>query len=260
MRPAIPDSMRSPQPFLGTWLSIGSPIIAEIAAISGFDWLLIDLEHGATSEATLMCNLQAIGGHGAKTIVRVGTPHPELILRVLDWGSSGIMVPHVESAEGARQCVQAMRYPPRGMRGVSRSARAYNYGMRPMSEVTQPFFLAQIESLIGVEQVEAIAAVEGVDVLFVGPADLNHDLSAQGNGQTPTYEECLLRIAKAARAVGKPSGILLRNLDDLPRLHALGFTHFAIDSDVGILRSQFQNILSRARKASGLPALRNSSA
>ena len=93
--------VRRTEPFIGTWLSLGSPIIAELASASGFDWLLFDLEHGTHSDAVLMGNLQAIKGTAAMAIVRVGAPHPDLILRALDWGSAGIMLPHVESAAEA---------------------------------------------------------------------------------------------------------------------------------------------------------------
>ena len=207
--------VRRPEPFIGTWLSIGSPIIAELAAASGFDWLLFDLEHGAHSDAVLMGNLQAIKGAAALAIVRVGAPHPDLILRALDWGSAGIMVPHIESAAEAAACLQAMYYPPRGRRGVSRSARVYEYGLRAMpapADLPQPLFFAQIETLRGIEQVREIAAVDGVDVLFVGPADLAFDLAVRrnGNGHEPTYDGCLNAVAAAARVTGKQAGILVR--------------------------------------------------
>lgn len=239
------------QPFIGTWLSIGSPIIAELAATAGFDWLLFDLEHGAHSDSVLMSNLQAIKGTAAMAIVRVGAPHPDLILRALDWGSTGIMVPHVESAAEATECLQALHYPPRGRRGFSRSARVYDYGLRAMpspEDLPAPALFAQIESLRGVEQVDAIAAVHGVDVLFVGPADLAFDISVRRNGTNPGYEACLEKVAAAARAAGKQAGILVRSMDDIPTLRAQGFTHFAVESDLGIIRSRYQRMLSRTRE------------
>lgn len=234
--------------FIGTWLSIGSPVVAELAALSGFDWLLFDLEHGNQSDAGLLANLQAIRGTAAQPIVRVGAPHPDLILRALDWGAAGIMAPHIESAAQARSCLQAMHYPPRGRRGLSRSARAFDYGLRPPSEVAAPLLFAQIESLAGVEQVGAIAAVDGVDVLFVGPADLALDLSAHGNGRATTYDDCLACVVAAAAGAGKQAGILVRNLDELPRLRALGFSHVAVDSDVAILRQRYRNLLAAVRE------------
>ncbi|MDP3073044.1 MAG: aldolase/citrate lyase family protein [Opitutaceae bacterium] len=228
--------LRGSEPFIGTWLSIGSPIIAELAALSGFDWLLFDLEHGAGSEASLLGNLQAIRGTSALPIVRVGAPHPDLILHALDWGAAGIMVPHVESAEQAQECLHAIHYPPRGRRGFSRSARAYDYGLRNPSEVAPPLLFAQIESIRGVENSEAIAAVAGVDVLFVGPADLALDISQRTQGRNYPFEACLEQVVTAGRNAGKQAGILVRNSEDLPSLLAQGFTHVAVDSDISILR------------------------
>lgn len=236
------DRLRNSATLLGTWLSVGSPVIAELAAESGFDWLLFDLEHGCVSESTLLPQLQAIRGSAAASIVRVGAPQADLIGRVLDWGADGIMVPHVASALEAKACVQAMRYPPHGTRGVSRSVRAYGYGLQPF-EPRPPIFFAQIETIEAVERVEEIAAVDGVDVLFVGPADLQFDLRARPGLATRTYEECLERVARAAAGAGKRCGILVRDRSDLPRLRALGFSHLAIESDLGILRAGFQRIV-----------------
>lgn len=245
------DRIRRREPCIGTWLSIGSPVIAELAAASGFDWLLFDLEHGAHSDAVLLGNLQAIKGTPALPIVRVGAPHPDLILRALDWGSAGIMVPHVESAAEAAGCLQAIHYPPRGRRGISRSARVYEYGLRPMPappDLPSPVLFAQIETLQGVQQVDEIAAVDGVDVLFVGPADLAFDLSVRRNGHTPAYEDCLARVAAAARAHGKQAGILVRTMSDIPALRDRGFTHFAVESDLGIIRNRYTQLLEGTRE------------
>jgi 2-keto-3-deoxy-L-rhamnonate aldolase RhmA len=242
--------VRRMEPFIGTWLSIGSPIIAELAAASGFDWLLFDLEHGSHSDAVLMSNLQAIKGSSTMAIVRVGAPHPDLILRALDWGSGGIMVPHVESAAEAQGCLQAMHYPPRGRRGISRSARVYEYGLRPMpapEDLVPPVLFAQIETLEGVKHVDEIAAVEGVDVLFVGPADLAFDISVRRNGHPAVYEECLAAVTAAARAAGKQAGILVRSTKDIPALRDQGFTHFAVESDIGIIRNRYKELLGKTR-------------
>lgn len=229
---------------LGTWLSLGSPVVAELAAESGFQWLLFDLEHGCSTEAALLSNLQATRGAALARIVRVGAPHPELILRVLDWGADGVMVPHVSTAAEAEACVQAAHYAPRGRRGFSRTVRAYGYGLRPPAEtgpLARPVLLAQIETLEGVDNAAAIAAVDGIDVLFVGPADLNFDLRARAS--TRSYEACLRATVTAAANAGKQAGILLRNVEDLPHLQACGFTWLAVDSDLAILREGFRRIV-----------------
>ena len=232
-------------PLLGTWLSIGSPVITELAGQCGFDWLLIDLEHGCGGESTLFQNLQALRGTSSAVIVRVGAPHPDLIQRVLDWGADGIMVPHVDNAEIARAVVKAVRFPPHGTRGYSRSVRACGYGLNvPKSEV-QPLFFAQIETTEAVGNVNEIAAVDGVDVLFVGPSDLTFDLKASGSRQT--YEACLATVAEAARVNGRKAGILNRSENDFESLVAQGFAVQALDSDIAILRTRYLDIVKRYR-------------
>jgi 2-dehydro-3-deoxyglucarate aldolase/4-hydroxy-2-oxoheptanedioate aldolase len=226
---------------------MGSPVIAELAGECGYDWLLLDLEHGCESEAALPAQLRALRGSASAAIVRVGAPHADLIARVLDWGAQGIMVPHVASAEEARLCVQAMVYPPHGKRGVSRSTRACGYGLRPPVDMAEPLLMAQIENMEGVERVAEIAEVEGVDVLFVGPADLQFDLKARPEMAKWSFEECLKRVVEAATAAGKQSGILVRDAADVQRHLDLGFTHIAIDSDLAILRKGWLSALANLK-------------
>lgn len=137
---------------LGTWLSLGSPVITEVAALCGFDWVWLDLEHGSASEATLPDQLRALRGSGTLGIVRVGAPHTDLIARVLDWGAHGIMVPHVNSAAEAGAAVQAAHYQPRGRRGFSRTVRAHDYGLRVPESIPATLLIAQIETREGSER------------------------------------------------------------------------------------------------------------
>lgn len=230
---------------IGTFLSLGSPALAELAAECGFDWVLIDLEHGCESEAALPNQLRALND-GTLAIVRVSAPHADLIGRVLDWGAHGIMVPHVNTVAEAEHCVRCAHYPPRGHRGVSRTVRAYGYGMRlPGDQPPCPIILAQIETVEGVGNAGAIAAVEGIDALFIGPADLSFDLRAR---QSPeSFDECVTSVVSAARSHGKGSGILVRHSDDKEKLKALGFTWLALDSDLSLVREGFRRNLETAR-------------
>jgi 2-keto-3-deoxy-L-rhamnonate aldolase RhmA len=231
---------------IGTFISIGSPAVTELAAEVGFDWVLIDLEHGCESEAALPNQLRALRGSQTLAIVRVSAPHPDLIARVLDWGADGIMVPHVDTVEQAKHCVDAAYYPPKGHRGVSRTVRAYGYGMRlPGDHPPKPIILAQIETAEAVGNADQIAAVEGIDALFIGPADLSFDLKAQ-NSPRP-YDDCVNSIVKAAKAHGKGCGILVRHIDDKEKLKALGFTWIAMDSDLSLVREGFRRNLETAR-------------
>jgi len=241
--------VNTPTARLGTWLSTGSPAIAELAALSRFDWVLLDLEHGCESEAALPPQLRALRGSNTAGIVRVGAPHPDLIARVLDWGAQGIMVPHVNSAVAAEEIVQAAYYAPRGHRGLSRTVRAYDYGLRPPGpEMPAPLLVAQIETLEGVKCVADVAGVDGIDVLFVGPADLQFELKSRPASAPGDYAQCLATVVAAARAAGKAAGILVRDQADLQPHLDLGFTYVAIDSDLAILRKAYQQTLaSRAR-------------
>lgn len=232
---------------LGTWLSVGSPVIAELAALSGFDWVLLDLEHGSAAEAALPEQLRALRGTRTKGVVRVGAPHPDLIARVLDWGADGIMVPHVNTVAEAEALVRAAHYPPRGKRGVSRTVRAHDYGLRSPEEAPAPQLIAQIETLAAVHESSEIAQVEGIDVLFVGPADLQHDLRHHPSTPPLTFEECLERVVTAAAAAGKQAGLLLRDASELPRRIGQGFTHVAVQSDLALLRDAFSATLQNAR-------------
>ncbi len=238
----------NPPPFrLGTWLSLGSTTVAELAADSGFDWLLFDLEHGSATDAAIPDQLRATRGCPASTIVRVGAPHHDLIGRVLDWGADGIMVPRVCSVDDAERIVKAAHYAPLGHRGVARTVRAVGYGLRPndQRQMPRPIIIAQIETLDAVDQSAAIAAVDGIDVLFIGPADLGYDLLAQKSERS--YADCVAQVAKAAAVAGKECGILLRKTEDIAAMRELGLTWIAVDSDIGLLREGYKRIVEAAK-------------
>ncbi len=242
---------RSSQNTIGTWFSLGSSIIAEMAAVSGVQWGLFDHEQGSAPESVLPENLRAVGAGKLIPLVRIGRRSAEAVTRALNWGAAGIMYPHVENAEDAQRCVQMAHYPPRGVRGISRSTRATAYGAGHCdvkNNPPAPLVVVQIESLEGVRNVSSIAAVEGVDMLFVGPADLSFDLSVSTDEGKLTYEQCLEATVRAARAHGKSAGILVRNPSDIPQLRALGFNHLAIDSDMGILRRRYAELAEMSRK------------
>jgi len=221
----------------GTWLASGSPIITEMAATCGADWILLDMEHGYLTESEVLPNLMAAKGSAAAVIVRVPSHDPSLIGRLLDRGAQGIMVPHVNSEEEARQLVAAFRYPPDGIRGYSRSTRAHAYGVNQKAVNDKPVFFAQIESLQGVKNASAIASVDGVDVLFVGPADLRQDLSSHPSAMT--YEEAVSQVVSTCRTHHKRAGIFLRDRQEAQSMASAGFSRIAVDSDLGILRAAF---------------------
>lgn len=228
---------------LGTWISVGAPPITEMASGMGFDWLLFDLEHGFMQESDLLANMQAVEG-GVKVIVRMGDFRPGFIARVLDWGADGIMMPHVSNAAYAKAIVNAMRYPPFGNRGFSSSSRSFGYGKSAPKETPpheSPLLLAQIENYEGVMNVSEIAAVEGVDLLFIGPRDLSLDLSVT-QGAMP-YDHAVAMVVTAAANARKQVGILLSPQEDAAAARAAGFDCLAIGSDMSVLRAGYNNII-----------------
>jgi 2-keto-3-deoxy-L-rhamnonate aldolase RhmA len=236
--------MNSPTLHLGTWLSLGSPAMAELAALCGFDWVLIDLEHGCETEAALPNQLRALRHSPTKAIVRVGGHHADLISRVLDWGADGIMVPHVNTVAQAEHIMQAAHYAPRGHRGVARTVRACDYGLKPPpTEGAKPIVMAQIETVEAMRNVAAISRVDGVSVLFVGPADLQHDLKHHTDPSVGEYAACLAKVCECARDAGLSAGILLRDVADVASHRELGFAHIAVDSDLGLVRKGWQQML-----------------
>jgi 2-keto-3-deoxy-L-rhamnonate aldolase RhmA len=204
--------MNTPTLQLGTWLSSGSPAIAELAALGGFDWLLLDLKHGSEPEATFPGQLRGLGGHSIKPIVR------------------------------------AAYYAPRGRRGLSRTVRTHGYGLTFSTDAdAAPRLMMQIESVEGVKHVDSIAAVDGVDVLFVGPADLRHDLEHHAQWNVDVFDECLATVVKAAQRHQKPAGILCRGIESIKTFADQGFTEIAVDSDLSIVRQAYQQIQAAAR-------------
>lgn len=230
---------------VGTWISVGSPVITEVISNFPLDWILFDLEHGCMNETALFANLQAISRTDLKIIVRVGQFDEALIGRVLDWGADGIMMPHVDTPELAAACVKAIQYPPYGNRGVSSSARCFAYGARPPKDLEKwqsPLLLVQIEDYESVQRCDEIAAVEGVDVVFVGPRDLGADLSTRPAGESMAFDEALKVVARAALKNNRQAGILVRNEDDLPKFKQFGYTCLAAGSDLGIIRSGYRKL------------------
>jgi 4-hydroxy-2-oxoheptanedioate aldolase len=205
---------------VGTFLNLGSPLAAEACARAGFDWLLFDLEHGAGTERELIPTLQAIGGR-CPALVRVEANERPRFARALDAGADGVMVPRVDSADEAARAVSCMRYVPRGLRGHASMNRAADWGLA--RERADALCVIQIESGAAVDDAEGIAAVDGVDVLFVGPNDLG---AALGTDDLP-----LGTVLEAAKTHGKAAGILARSRDEADGYVRDGFRFVGIGSD-----------------------------
>jgi 4-hydroxy-2-oxoheptanedioate aldolase len=219
----------------GTFLNLGSSLTAEIAGHAGFDWLLLDLEHGAGDRQELLAQLQAIESTPAAPLVRVGWNDPVTIKRVLDLGPSGVMVPLVKSAQEASLAASAVLYPPRGIRGVAASHRAALFGARfeeYFARASDELVLAvQVESVEAVANATAIAAVGRVDVLFLGPLDLSVSMGRPRDFDHPEFRSAAAQVVAAARQAGKAAGVLATSVPLAERYLAEGFTFVACGSD-----------------------------
>lgn len=235
----------------GTFLGLGSITAAELCARAGFDWLIIDLEHGAGTETDLLASLLAVSTTPTTAIVRPQSGERLRIGRALDLGAHGLMIPRVDLPEQAREAISFMRFPPDGARGLALSTRGAGLGERGHGDVRgineQLVGIIQIESRSAVEHAAEIAVIDGVDVLFVGPTDLSHSLGLPGQFDDPTYLTALERVVAAADGAGKATGILLRDAAALPRHVALGFRFIGLGSDGAFIADGARAVLHAAR-------------
>ena len=223
----------------GTFCNLGSHITTEIAGNAGFDWLLLDLEHGAGDQSELVHQLQAAAAADTPAIVRIAWNEPWRFKRVLDAGAAGVMVPWVSTVEEAQVATTAMRYFPDGVRGAATLIRANRFG-RDRDEYLQAandnlLTVVQIETRQAVENAAAIAAVAGVDVLFVGPFDLSIGLGVGGQFDHPEFLAALEQVVAGAKGAGKAAGILLQRPDQVAATIARGFSFIALGSDGGLV-------------------------
>jgi 2-dehydro-3-deoxyglucarate aldolase/4-hydroxy-2-oxoheptanedioate aldolase len=239
------------EPVFGTFLSTGSAASAEVCGRAGFDWCLVDLEHGLGDESALQAQLVALELSGVPALVRVESGAPLRIGRVLDHGAAGVMIPRVRSAAEAAEAVAGTRYPPTGVRGVALSVRGAGYGTARAEDVGRidagVTMLIQIENEAALGDVAAIAAVEGVDVLFVGPNDLSHSMGIAGRFDDQRYLDALAAVAAAARAAGKVAGVMLRSSDEVEPHLRLGYGFFALSTDAGVLGQAMRSALATMR-------------
>jgi len=230
----------------GTWLNLASSLTAEMAGRAGFDWLLIDREHGAGDEEALLHQLQAIDSSPTCAIVRIAWNDGPRFKLALDLGPSGIMVPYVNTPEQARSAVAAMRYPPLGTRGVARFMRAAGFSLefdRYFAEANECLLtIVQIETLEGVTNAEEIARVDGVDVLFVGPLDLSVSLGIPQQFSHPDFRAAITQVIAAAKSAGKAAGTLLANAEQIGAAIADGYTFIAVGSDGGMVANGMKTL------------------
>jgi 4-hydroxy-2-oxoheptanedioate aldolase len=239
-------------PQIGLWLGLADPVCAEICAGAGFDWLLIDGEHAPNDVRSTLAQLQAVAPYPVHPIVRPVSGDVNLIKQLLDIGAQTLLVPMVETAEQARFLVSAMRYPPAGIRGVGAAlARAsqWNRVSNYVHEANdQMCLLVQVETRAGLENLDAIAAVEGVDGVFIGPSDLSAALGHLGKPGHPDVQQAIEGAIGRIRASGRAAGILATEELQARRYLSLGCTFVAVGLDANLLGRATQEL---ARKFSG---------
>ncbi|MEQ9411609.1 MAG: aldolase/citrate lyase family protein [Fuerstiella sp.] len=230
----------------GTFLNLGSAAAVEIAADTGFDWLLIDLEHGSGSLADLRSLLLACRGSSAAPIVRLRSVDPDTVKFVMDSGAAGVMFPYVSTVDEARRAVDCMKYPPQGTRGVAGAIRATDYGRDWKNYFHEAndnsLVVVQIETPEAVAAAADIAAVDGIDVLFVGPLDLSVNLGCPGDFSQPHFVEALRTVVESCDRAGKTAGILTKS--GFEQQHRdLGFRFVALGSDsLAVVQLMEQNL------------------
>lgn len=223
---------------IGLWSSLGSNMAAEIVADSGFDWILFDTEHAPNELPSLMEQMQAAARGTATPVIRPAWNDAVLVKRCLDIGAQSLLFPYVQNAEEARQAVAATRYPPFGIRGVAAAARASRYGrvqgylQKANDEIC---VLVQVETRAALDELENIAAVDGVDGVFIGPSDLAASLGHIGHPQHAEVQGALEDAAKRLKKTGKPAGILTVNEEEARRYIGWGYRFVAVGTDVGLL-------------------------
>jgi 4-hydroxy-2-oxoheptanedioate aldolase len=224
----------------GAWCVLGSAFTAEVMALCGFDFLILDQEHGLGTLDVLASQLQAVQTTATTALVRVPGQDADYLKRVLDHGAEGVIIPNVNTGEEARAVAAACRYPPRGTRGSApTSVRASSYGLAPDYAATageHTLVICQIETVAGVENAEAIASADGVDMIFIGPSDLSNSAGHPGKMDHPAVLALIGRAEQAAKAAGKPLGTILRPGVTLQQTFAAGYRFIAAGSDLSRLR------------------------
>ncbi|WP_348815084.1 4-hydroxy-2-oxoheptanedioate aldolase [Halomonas sp. H10-59] len=232
-------AMASGQARIGLWLSLGDPYCAEMCASAGFDWLLIDGEHGPNDVRSMLAQLQAVAAYDSHPVVRVVNGETARIKQLLDIGAQTLLVPMIDTPEQARAMVAATRYPPDGVRGeASAIVRASRWNARPdyvHRANDEICLLVQAESVTALDNLEAICAVDGVDGVFVGPADLAASMGHLGDAGHPEVQAAINEAIARIVASGKAAGVLTGDPELARHYLSLGASFVAVGLDVSLM-------------------------
>jgi len=248
---ALKQSLQAGQLRHGIWLTSGAPVLAELAGNAGFDWCLIDGEHGPNTVSEMLPQLQALAISGTQAVVRIANTEAWMIKQVLDLGCQTVLVPMVNDAQTAAAMARAMRYPPDGNRGMGAGlARATGFGAvadYPHTANDQVCLLVQAESAAAVENIDAIAATDGVDGVFVGPADLSADMGYPGQPDHPEVEQAIDHLIARTVAAGKFAGIIAFDETRFREYAEKGVTFLGVGGDMAVLNSALRGLAQRAK-------------
>lgn len=237
----LKNRIRQNELLLGCWLNLGSSVSAEIVGMAGFDWVLIDYEHGIGTEKDILHQLQALEHTPAASIVRVESYERQRFHRILDLGAEGIMCPRIKIPSEAEKAARALKYQPEGDRGVAKLVRAAHYGtnFKEYVEKTQNDIVGiiQIEMEETLHNLDTIARIDGVDVLFVGPLDLSTALGILGQWDHPAFIDAIQAVADAAIKAEKAAGIFLPGIEEFEKYYEMGYRFIASGSDIGFVHS-----------------------
>ena len=226
---------------IGLWSQIASPVATEAVAGAGYDFLVIDAEHAPNDVTTILPLLQVVAGYPVSPVVRLPWGDVVLAKRYLDIGAQTLLIPFVETPEQAAEVVSFTRYPPEGVRGVATCHRANRYGRvadYPARAASELAVLVQIETRRGLDNLEAIAAIDGIDGVFIGPSDLAASFGHLGQPAHPEVQEAITEVPGRLAASGKPGGIL-SPVEETARHHIeLGYRFVAVGSDLALLAGQ----------------------
>ena len=236
----LKDKILAGEAVHGCWINLASTVSAEIVGQAGFDWLLIDLEHGAGDVAIMYQQLQVLSGSSSTPIVRIDDLSRPKVQRILDAGATGIMFPQIQTSQEADDAIRMMYYPPRGGRGMAKMVRATGFGRHANEYIASLeknlVGVIQIETLNALQNIDDIAATEGVDVLFVGPNDLSLALGIFGQLDHALYQNAIRDVASAAEKHGKATGVLLQDVNEYEMYYQLGYRFLACGADSAFVR------------------------
>jgi 4-hydroxy-2-oxoheptanedioate aldolase len=247
----VKAAILSGQPQLGIWLNTGSSVVAEMVGQAGFDWCLIDGEHGPNTVTEWLPQLQALKAAGTPPVIRIPNPDVWMVKQVLDLGCQTVMVPMVDTPEQATEMAAAMRYAPVGKRGMGAAiTRASDYGVRTDYLKTandEVCLIVQAETQLALDNIEQIAAVDGVDCIFIGPADLAADMGYPGEAEHPAVVAAIEDGFKRITAAGVCAGYLTFDTGSVDHYTGLGVTFLGVGSDMAVMGAAVRTLAKAVR-------------